>query len=52
MRTDHTTARKENPMPTADGTGPTDETPHYKTPDWFTRQVFNRLVHGSVLRGA
>ena len=38
-------------MPTADGTGPTDETPHYKTPDWFTRQVFNRLVSGLTRMG-
>jgi F420H(2)-dependent quinone reductase len=38
-------------MPTADDTGKTGETPHYKTPDWFTRNVFNRLVSGLTRMG-
>ena len=38
-------------MPTADEAGQTGETAHYKTPDWFTRNVFNRLVSGLTRAG-
>ena len=32
-------------------TGPTSEAPHYQRPDWFTRNVFNRLVSGFTRLG-
>ena len=51
MRNDHPTAFEENAMPTADEAGQTGETAHYKTPDWFTRNVFNRLVSGLTRMG-
>lgn len=32
-------------------TTPTPATPHYQRPDWFTRNVFNRLVRGLTRLG-
>jgi deazaflavin-dependent oxidoreductase (nitroreductase family) len=49
MRTnaDTTTGREESPMTTPDEAG----TPHYKEPDWFTRNVFNHMVSGLTRLG-
>jgi deazaflavin-dependent oxidoreductase (nitroreductase family) len=51
MTTDYAASPQEKPMPTTDDSDQTGETPHYKTPDWFTRNVFNRLVSGLTRMG-
>ncbi|HEX4161859.1 MAG TPA: nitroreductase/quinone reductase family protein [Acidimicrobiales bacterium] len=42
-----TSTPQEAPMET----NPTPTTPHYQRPDWFTRNVFNRLVKGFTRLG-
>jgi deazaflavin-dependent oxidoreductase (nitroreductase family) len=52
MRTDAdaTTGREDSPMTTPED-GTPHPIPHYKEPDWFTRNVFNHLVSGLTRLG-